>query len=121
MNHTHHPHPSTNTPAPGERDYPLAEPDLAEEQNARLTEALRGVRDGAAAPGALRELAGKVLGGRLALKDVLDDPSGYRVLTDGISGMRESWRSMSPQDRQAVRATVEERADEAEAGGGRPR
>ena len=59
-----------------------------------------------------------MLGGRLELKDVLDDPAGHRALTDGLSGMRESWRSMSPQDRQAVRATVEEKADEVEAGGG---
>ncbi|WP_433858301.1 hypothetical protein [Streptomyces kronopolitis] len=103
---------------PGERDYPVAEPDLAEEQNVQLTEALRGVRDAGSAPAALRDLARKVLGGRLELKDVLDDPSGYRVLTDGISGMRESWRSMSPQDRQAVRARVEERAAEADGAAG---
>ncbi|MEU5542186.1 hypothetical protein AB0G85_07325 [Streptomyces sioyaensis] len=106
-----------DTPTPGERDYPVAEPDLAEEQNAHLTKALRGVRDAPSAPPALQELARKVLGGRLELKDVLDDPSGYRALTDGISGMRESWRSMSPQDRQAVRAKVEEKAEEAEAEG----
>lgn len=118
MNHTRQ---SNHTPAPGARDYPLAEPDLAEEQNAQLTKALRGVRDADSAPPALQDLARKVLGGRLALKDVLDDPSGYRVLTDGISGMRESWRAMSPQDRQVVRAAVEEHADEAEAGGGPPR
>lgn len=111
-----------DAPAPGERDHPVAERDLAEEQNAHLTEALRGVRDAASAPPALQDLARKVLGGRLELKDLLDDPSGYRVLTDGISTMRESWRSMSPQDRQEVRRKVEERAEEADgpaAGGGR--
>ncbi|MFI0903560.1 hypothetical protein ACH4TE_08410 [Streptomyces sioyaensis] len=118
---------STNaTPAPGERDYPVAEQDLAEEQNAHLTKALRAVRDTSSAPPALQELARKVLGGRLELKDVLDDPSGHRVLTDGISGMRESWRSMSPQDRQAVRTAIAEQAEhvaeaDGAAGGGRPR
>ncbi|MFI2185998.1 hypothetical protein [Streptomyces sioyaensis] len=106
-----------DAPAPGERDYPLAEQDLAEEQNAHLTKALRAVRNTPSAPPALQDIARKMLGGRLELKDVLDDPSGFRALTDGVSGMRESWRSMSPQDRQAVRAKVEEKAAEAEAEG----
>ncbi|MEU8997351.1 hypothetical protein AB0952_39105 [Streptomyces caniferus] len=104
--------------SPGERDYPVEDKDLSEEQNEHLTEALRGVRGNAAAPPALQDLARKVLGGRLDLKDVLDDPSGHRALTDGLSGMRDSWRSMPPQDRQAVRAAVEEKAAQKEADGG---
>ncbi|WP_406208065.1 hypothetical protein [Streptomyces decoyicus] len=75
-------------------------------------------REGAGRP-VRQDLARKVLGGRLELKDALDDPSGFRALTDGLSGMRESWRSMSPQDRQAVRTEVEEKAAEKEAEGGR--
>ncbi|MFI1155473.1 hypothetical protein [Streptomyces sioyaensis] len=102
---------------PGDREYPIEERDLAEEQNEHLTSALRAVRDNPNAPSELQDIARKMLGGRVELKDVLDDPSGYRALTDGISGMRESWRSMSPQDRQAVRAKVEEKAEEAEAEG----
>ncbi|MFI1736206.1 hypothetical protein [Streptomyces sioyaensis] len=102
---------------PGDREYPIEERDLSEEQNEHLTSALRAVRDNANAPSELQDIARKMLGGRLELKDVLDDPSGYRALTDGISGMRESWRSMSPQDRQAVRAKVEEKAEQAEAEG----
>ncbi|MFG2223468.1 hypothetical protein [Streptomyces sp. NPDC048644] len=98
---------------PGDRDYPIEEKDLSDEQNAHLTTALRAVRGNPAAPPALQDLARKMLGGRLELKDVLDDPSGYRALTDGTAGMRDSWRSMSPQDRQAVRAEVEERAAQA--------
>ncbi|MEU7432016.1 hypothetical protein AB0B07_14365 [Streptomyces sioyaensis] len=103
--------------SPGDREYPIEERDLAEEQNEHLTSALRAVRDNPDAPSALQDIARKMLGGRVELKDVLDDPSGYRALTDGISGMRESWRSMSPQDRQAVRAKVEEKAEQAEAEG----
>ncbi|GAB7030954.1 hypothetical protein AB0G35_16135 [Streptomyces sp. NPDC021749] len=102
---------------PGDREYPIEERDLAEEQNEHLTSALRTVRDNPNAPSELQDLARKMLSGRLELKDVLDDPSGYRALTDGIAGMRESWRSMSPEDRQAVRARVEEKAEEAEADG----
>ncbi|MGW7021436.1 hypothetical protein ACWGGS_19130 [Streptomyces decoyicus] len=64
--------------------------------------AVRGGRRGPAAPwtrrpakaqggpSARQDLARKVLGGRLGLKDALDDPSGFRALTDGLSGMRES-------------------------------
>ncbi|MFD8549040.1 hypothetical protein [Streptomyces sp. NPDC059649] len=102
---------------PGDREYPIEERDLAEEQNEHLTSALRTVRDNPNAPSELQDLARKMLGGRLELKDVLDDPSGYRALTDGLAGMRESWRSMAPEDRQAVRAQVEEKAVEAEADG----
>ncbi|MGW2404588.1 hypothetical protein ACWCXK_08680 [Streptomyces sp. NPDC001739] len=102
---------------PGERDYPVEDRDLAEEQNEHLTRSLRAVRDNASAPAEAQDLARKMLSGRLELKDVLDDPSGYRALTDGIAGMRESWRAMAPEDRQAVRARVEEKAVEAEAEG----
>lgn len=105
--------------APGDRDYPVEDKDLTQEQNEHLTRSLRAVRSSASAPPALQDLARKVLGGRLELKDALDDPSGFRALTDGLSGMRESWRSMSPQDRQAVRTEVEEKAAENEADGGR--
>ncbi|MFG2206152.1 hypothetical protein [Streptomyces sp. NPDC048638] len=109
--------------SPGDREYPIEDKDLSEEQNEHLTSALRSVRDNAKAPSELQDLARKMLGGRVELKDVLDDPSGYRALTDGISGMRESWRSMSPQDRQVVRADIEDKAAEAEAAGAayRPR
>ncbi|MEV5125255.1 hypothetical protein AB0K49_21080 [Streptomyces decoyicus] len=110
---------SDNFTAPGDRDYPVEDKDLSEEQNEHLTKALRAVRGNPAAPPALQDLARKVLGGRLELKDALDDPAGFRALTDGLSGMRESWRSMSPQDRQAVRTEVEEKAAEKEADGGR--
>ncbi|MFJ9849940.1 hypothetical protein [Streptomyces sp. NPDC101150] len=103
--------------SPGDRDYPVEERDLAEEQNEHLTSALRAVRNNPNAPSELQDLARKMLGGRVELKDVLDDPSGFRALTDGISGIRESWRSMSPQDRQAVRADIEEKAEQAEAEG----
>ncbi|WP_030811771.1 hypothetical protein [Streptomyces sp. NRRL S-337] len=102
---------------PGERDYPVEDRDLAEEQNEHLTRSLRAVRDNPSAPPEVQELSRKLLSGRLELKDVLDDPSGYRALTDGIAGMRESWRSMPPEVRQAVRAKVEEKAVEAEADG----
>jgi hypothetical protein len=102
---------------PGDREYPVDEKDLSEEQNEHLTKALRSVRGNASAPPALQDVARKMLSGRLELKDVLDDPSGFRALTDGLAGMRESWRSMAPQDRQAVRAKVEENAAEAEAEG----
>ncbi|WP_310729284.1 hypothetical protein [Streptomyces sp. N2A] len=108
---------SSNFSAPGEREYPVEDRDLAEEQNEHLTRSLRAVRDNASAPPEAQDLARKLLGGRLELKDVLDDPSGYRALTDGLAGMRESWRSMPPEDRQAVRAQVEEKAVEAEADG----
>ncbi|GAU70033.1 hypothetical protein SSP35_16_00280 [Streptomyces sp. NBRC 110611] len=87
----------------GERDYPIEEKDLTEEQNEHLTKSLRAVRDNSNAPDALKELARKMLSGRLQLKDALDDPDGNRALVAGLAPLRDQWRSMSPQERQAVR------------------
>ncbi|MCB5911953.1 hypothetical protein [Streptomyces pinistramenti] len=98
--------------APGERDHPVEEPDLSQEQNEHLTRSLRAVRNNPATPPALQDLARKMLGGRLELKDVLDDPAGHRALTEGLAGISDSWRSMSPQDRQAVRAQAAQDPDE---------
>ncbi|MFI1155174.1 hypothetical protein [Streptomyces sioyaensis] len=76
---------------------------FTEEQNEHLTKSLRAVRDNANAPEALKELAQKMLSGRLQLKDVLDDPAGNRALGAGLASLKDQWRSMSPQERQAVR------------------
>ncbi|MFD7107747.1 MULTISPECIES: hypothetical protein [Streptomyces] len=118
MNNRHSRNSGHDTTAPGEREYPIEEQDLSEEQNEHLTTSLRAVRNNAAAPPALQDLARKMLGGRLALKDVLDDPAGHRALTEGLAGLGDQWRSMSPQDRQTVRTAVAEGADERAAGRG---
>ncbi|MFG2142484.1 hypothetical protein [Streptomyces sp. NPDC048650] len=94
---------NSNSDALGERDYPIEEKDLTEEQNEHLTKSLRAVRDNAKAPEALKELARKMLSGRLELKDALDDPAGNQALGAGLAPLRDEWRSMSPQERQAVR------------------
>lgn len=86
-----------------EREYPIEDKNLTEEQNEHLTASLRKVRDMKNAPPALQDLARQLLGGRMELKDVLDSPSGHRALGEGLSGMREQWRNMSPQERQKVR------------------
>ncbi|MCX4829760.1 MULTISPECIES: hypothetical protein [unclassified Streptomyces] len=87
----------------GERDYPIEDKNLTEEQNEHLTASLRKVRDMKDAPPALQDLARQLLGGRMELKDVLDSSSGHRALGEGLAGMREQWRNMSPQERQQVR------------------
>ncbi|MGW7492244.1 hypothetical protein [Streptomyces sp. NPDC054786] len=94
---------NSNSGALGESDYPIEEKDLTEEQNEHLTKSLRAVRDNPNAPSALKELAQKMLSGRLQLKDVLDDPAGQRALGAGLSPLRDQWRSMSPRERQVVR------------------
>ncbi|MFE7300525.1 hypothetical protein [Streptomyces sp. NPDC057579] len=94
---------NTNVDALGERDYPIEEQDLTDEQNEHRTETLRAVRDNPNAPEPLRQLAKKMLSGRLQLKDVLDDAAGHRALTEGLAPLREQWRTMSPQQRQATR------------------
>ncbi|KUL37385.1 hypothetical protein ADL22_21700 [Streptomyces sp. NRRL F-4489] len=105
------------TDALGERDYPIEEKDLTEEQNEHRTTTLRAVRDNPNAPAALRDLAKKMLSGRVQLKDVLDDPAGHRALSEGLAPLREQWRAMSPQQRQAVRQYD---PDEAPGSGGGP-
>ncbi|MGD3107972.1 hypothetical protein [Streptomyces sp. YGL11-2] len=106
---------NSNTDALGDRDYPIEEKDLTEEQNEHRTKTLRAVRDNPNAPEALRELAKKMLSGRVQLKDVLDDSAGHRALSEGLAPLREQWRTMSPQQRQTVR---EYDPDEEPRGGG---
>ncbi|MGP3774638.1 hypothetical protein ACTWJ8_27865 [Streptomyces sp. SDT5-1] len=89
--------------APEEREYPIEDKNLTEEQNEHLTQSLRKVRDMKDAPPALQDLARQLLGGRMELKDVLDSPSGHRALGEGLAPLREQWRNMSPQERQRVR------------------
>ncbi|MGY0491370.1 hypothetical protein [Streptomyces sp. WG-D5] len=87
----------------GEREYPIEDQNLTEEQNEHLTESLRKVRDMKDAPPALQDLARQLLGGRMDLKEVLDSPAGHRALGEGLAPLREQWRNMSPQERQQVR------------------
>ncbi|WP_306323375.1 MULTISPECIES: hypothetical protein [unclassified Streptomyces] len=86
-----------------ERDYPIEDKNLTEEQNEHLTASLRKVRDMPGAPPALQDLARELLGGRMELKDVLDSPAGHRALGEGLAPLRDQWRNMSPQERQQVR------------------
>ncbi|MYW69550.1 hypothetical protein GTY65_36610 [Streptomyces sp. SID8379] len=87
----------------GEREYPIEDKNLTEDQNQHLTDSLRKVRDMPNAPAALKDLARQLLSGRMELKDVLDSPSGHRALGEGLAPLREQWRNMSPQERQKVR------------------
>ncbi|WP_353945063.1 hypothetical protein ABII15_28205 [Streptomyces sp. HUAS MG91] len=87
----------------GERDYPIEDKNLTEEQNEHLTASLRKVRDMPNAPAPLQDLARQLLSGRMDLKDVLDSPAGHRALGEGLAPLREQWKNMSPQERQKVR------------------
>ncbi|MEU7635587.1 MULTISPECIES: hypothetical protein [unclassified Streptomyces] len=92
----------------GDREYPIEDKDLSEEQNTHLTTALRAVRDNASVSPDLKDLARAMLSGRLEIKDVLDSPSGHRALTSGLAGLRDEWRALPPEQRQTLRHSGDE-------------
>ncbi|MER7990375.1 hypothetical protein ABTY53_33050 [Streptomyces noursei] len=100
-----------HVPGLGDREYPVEDKDLSEEQNTHLTAALRAVRDNGAASPDLKDLARTMLSGRMEIKDVLDSPAGHRALTDGLAGLRDQWRALPPEQRQSLRHVGDEDED----------
>jgi len=51
----------------------------------------------------MQEAAKKLLSGRLALRDALDDPAVSRALGGGMASLRGQWASLSDEERDQVR------------------
>lgn len=93
------PNPHGSSPDRGALDEAL-EP----EQIRSLNSALRKLSetDGGASK-ELQDAAKKLLSGRLALRDALDDPAVARVLGGGMASLRGQWESLSEEEREQIR------------------
>jgi hypothetical protein len=93
------PHPQDSSPDRGVLDEAL-EP----EQIRSLNSALRKVTATEGAGKDMQEAAKRLLSGRLALRDALDDPAVARALGGGgMASLRGQWESLSDEEQDQIR------------------
>jgi hypothetical protein len=76
---------------------------LEPDQIRSLNSALRQLSQTEGASKELQEAAKKLLSGRVALRDALDDPAVSRALGGGLASLRGQWESLSEEQRDQVR------------------
>ncbi|MEV1084342.1 hypothetical protein AB0I98_40075 [Streptomyces sp. NPDC050211] len=76
---------------------------LEPEQIRSLNSALRQLSTSDGVGKDMQEAAKKLLSGRLALRDALDDPAVARALGSGMSSLRDQWESLSEEEREQIR------------------
>ncbi|MFD5009653.1 hypothetical protein [Streptomyces chartreusis] len=68
-----------------------------------LNSALRKLTESDGVSKDMQEAAKRMLSGRLALRDALDDPAVARALGGGMASLRGQWESLSEEERDQVR------------------
>ncbi|TXS53899.1 hypothetical protein EAO75_07185 [Streptomyces sp. uw30] len=76
---------------------------LEPDQIRSLNSALRKLSETEGAGKEMQEAAKKLLSGRLALRDALDDPAVSRALGGGMASLRGQWEALSDEERDQVR------------------
>lgn len=76
---------------------------LEPEQIRSLNSALRQLSRSDGVDKDLQDAAKKLLSGRLALRDAMDDPGIARALGSGMASLRGQWESLSEEERDKVR------------------
>ncbi|MGW6734146.1 hypothetical protein [Streptomyces sp. NPDC055013] len=76
---------------------------LEPEQIRSLNSALRKLSETDVGGKDLQEAAKKLLSGRLALRDAMDDPAVSRALGGGMASLRGQWESLSEDERDQIR------------------
>jgi hypothetical protein len=95
-----------NSPQPegSSTDRGVLDEALEPEQIRSLNSALRKLTETGGASPELQEAAKRLLSGRLALRDALDDPAVARGLgAGGMASLRGQWESLSDEERDQVR------------------
>ncbi|ELS56965.1 hypothetical protein STVIR_2082 [Streptomyces viridochromogenes Tue57] len=76
---------------------------LEPDQIRSLNSALRKLSQNDGVSKDLQEAAKRMLSGRLALRDALDDPAVARALGGGMASLRGQWESLSEEERDRIR------------------
>lgn len=76
---------------------------LEPEQIRSLNSALRQLSQDDGVGKDLQDAAKKLLSGRLALRDAMDDPAVARTLGSGMASLRGQWESLPEDERDRVR------------------
>jgi hypothetical protein len=110
------PQPDGSSPERGVLDEAL-EP----EQIRSLNSALRKVTETEGADKGMQEAAKRLLSGRLALRDALQDPAVARALGGGgMASLRGQWESLSEEEREQVRHGETPTSGDASSGSSEP-
>lgn len=96
---------SENSPNPqgASQERGVLDEALEPEQIRSLNSALRGLSQNDGVGKDVQDAAKKLLSGRLALRDALDDPGVARALGGGMASLRGQWESLSEEERDQVR------------------
>ncbi|MGP4013448.1 hypothetical protein [Streptomyces sp. 4N124] len=94
-----------NSPNPpgSSQDRGVLDEALEPEQIRSLNSALRQLSTSDGVSKDMQEAAKKLLSGRLALRDALDDPAVARALGGGMSSLRGQWEALSEEEREQIR------------------
>ncbi|MGV9566427.1 hypothetical protein [Streptomyces sp. NPDC003480] len=94
-----------NSPTPHgpSQDRGVLDEALEPEQIRSLNSALRSLSQNSDVNKDLQDAARRMLSGRLALRDALDDPAMARALGEGMSSLRGEWESLSEEEREQIR------------------
>jgi hypothetical protein len=97
----HSPNPPTPHGSPPDRG--VLDEALEPDQIRSLNSALRKLSETGGAGKDMREAAKRLLSGRLALRDALDDPAVSQALGGGMASLRGRWEALSEEERDQVR------------------
>ncbi|MDO0937050.1 hypothetical protein QQY66_37025 [Streptomyces sp. DG2A-72] len=94
---------------------------LEPEQIRSLNSALRKLSQSDGVSKDMQEAAKRLLSGRLALRDALDDPAVARALGSGMSSLRGQWESLSEEEREQIRRGEAGESGDSSSGPSEPR
>ncbi len=95
--------PNSPTPHGSSPERGVLDEALEPEQIRSLNSALRKLSTTEGAGKEMQETAKRLLSGRLALRDALDDPAVSRAVGGGMASLRGQWESLSEDERDQVR------------------
>ncbi|MEV6027966.1 hypothetical protein [Streptomyces sp. NPDC052036] len=99
---TRRPANSTN-PHGASQDPGVLDEALEPEQTRSLNSALRKLSETDGVGKDMQEAAKRLLSGRLALRNALDDPTAAHALGEGLAPLRGQWESLSEEEREQIR------------------
>jgi hypothetical protein len=112
---------NSRDPQGASQDRGVLDEALEPEQIRSLNSALRKLTETDGVSKDLQESAKRMLSGRLALRDALNDPAVARALGSGMASLRGQWESLSEEEREQIRRGEAPAGGDAASGPSEPR
>ncbi|MGV9248601.1 hypothetical protein [Streptomyces sp. NPDC003710] len=112
-----------NSPSPhgSSQDRGVLDEALEPEQIRSLNSALRKLSETEGAGKDMQDAAKRLLSGRLALREALDDPAVARALGEGMASLRGQWETLSEEEREQIRHGEVPASGDSSSGASEPR